>query len=289
MNKSLQVVLVSSLLLVAPAHAGGDKDKSPEDVFNAFYPVWKKGDAKAYMLHLTRESQSAFAGFMFLKAAFDKGWNQDKTGSKEIEEVLKRHGLSDDGAWKKAEDFAGKDAIRAFAALGETVKDKPAFLTDVLKIFPLKGLFVEIGEGKLKEVKIDGKQAEGKVTILSVGGKESTQKMYFKSENGVWKIDLIPMLEEAIEQEAVNAAFYRLAELRTLDIGEVKKTEAEGAKNFIYLGLSLDRERSVPRIGYCVYKGLFMPGDHYLQRKTNQSRRFGFPRILHARHESCSR
>jgi hypothetical protein len=75
------------------------------------------------------------------------------------------------------------------------------------------------------------------------------------------------------EQAAVKFALHRLPELRTLDVSEIRKKEAEGraqarAREFgIYLGPTVDHERSVPRIGYWVYRGLFMEGDHYYQGK----------------------
>jgi hypothetical protein len=70
------------------------------------------------------------------------------------------------------------------------------------------------------------------------------------------------------EQNAVEVALCRLADLRTLDMCEVQKREAEGRKkSYIYLGPAIDCKRSVPRIGYCVYAGLFMMGDHYYEGK----------------------
>jgi hypothetical protein len=70
------------------------------------------------------------------------------------------------------------------------------------------------------------------------------------------------------EQNAVELAHRRLAELRTLDDGEIKKKVVEARKHgaLFNLGPILDW-RSVPRIGYCVYGGLFMPGEHYYEGK----------------------
>jgi hypothetical protein len=72
------------------------------------------------------------------------------------------------------------------------------------------------------------------------------------------------------EQNAVKMALRRLPDLRTLDDSEIKKKVAEAAKKYgvLYnLGPRLDRMRSVPRVGYCVYGGLFMEGDHFLEGK----------------------
>jgi len=61
-------------------------------------------------------------------------------------------------------------------------------------------------------------------------------------------------------------ALRRLPDFRTLDDGDIKKKVAEAAKNgpVFNLGPKVDQWRSAPRIGYCVYSGLFMQGDHYL-------------------------
>jgi len=72
------------------------------------------------------------------------------------------------------------------------------------------------------------------------------------------------------EQSAVKLALRRLPDLRTLDDREIKKKVAEAAQKYgvLYnLGPRVDQMRSVPRIGYCVYRGLFMEGDHYLEGK----------------------
>src|SRR5262245_20200244 len=71
------------------------------------------------------------------------------------------------------------------------------------------------------------------------------------------------------EQRAVTLAIRRLADLRSLDDSEIKKKVAEARKDgpLFNLGPIVDQWRSVPRIGYCVYRGLFMVGDHYLEGK----------------------
>ena len=201
------------VFLVAPAHAAGDKDKSPEDIFKAFAAAIKKEDAKAAMSHLSRDSQSAIAGFMLFLASYEPS---DITGEqarkirgeearKLFEGVLKRHGISSDDALTKItedrSDFFGEVIGNEFpknlVALGEMVKDKPAFVADILKIaarylgWDIIKDFKEIGEAKINDVKIEGAQAKGQVTIPSAGGKEKTVTYYLKMENGIWKIDAI--------------------------------------------------------------------------------------------------
>jgi hypothetical protein len=60
-----------------------------------------------------------------------------------------------------------------------------------------------------------------------------------------------------------------LPDLRTLDDSEIRKKVAEAAKKYgaLNLGPRLDQSRSSPRVGYCVYGGLFVQGEHFLDGK----------------------
>jgi hypothetical protein len=206
-------LLIPSALLVAPAHAGDEKDKSPDDVFKSFTAAMKKDDMKAAMSCVTRDSQSYLAGTMWYAAELSReffGFMNDKITPKQkkehtgaIDEVLKRHGLSQD-AWYSILDKDDKrltkdeDITRVYVALGECVKDKSAFVTEVLKVLKTRGEAIQdideakrIWEGIVKEVKIDGKQARCQLTFAGADGKEQTATIYFKSETEVWKMDLI--------------------------------------------------------------------------------------------------
>ena len=195
-------MLVLGVLLVGPAHAG-DKDKSPEDVFKAYAAAMKKDDVKAGMSYLTRESQTVLAGVMSWALYVGKNYlDKDVERLKMIEETLKRHNLSVDDAVRKIEEEefnrppkTTEDLIRLLLTLGAMVKDKPALVSDVLKSSILgkawaqQHLGKDIGKAKISEVKIDGQKAKGVATMLSAEGKETTDTVYFKLENGAWKID----------------------------------------------------------------------------------------------------
>ncbi len=202
--------LVLGACLVAPAHAAGEKDKSPEDVFKAFAAAMKKDDLKAMMSHMTRDSQSASAATMVGVALWDDvffGFMNDRVTPKQkeehsavIREVLSRHGLSEDALRKKLgkdykEPTTEEERTRLLLAGAELVKDKPAFVTEIRDVCTgvqrLTDEFKEIGEAKLKEVKIDGQQAKAQVTFPRARGKDNKGTVYFKLENGIWKIDLV--------------------------------------------------------------------------------------------------
>jgi hypothetical protein len=217
MIQSLQVVLAllaPSLLLVAPVRADGDQDKGPEDVLKAFAAAMKKEDVKAMMSHVTRDSESRITGMigllLSLSKSFSQGFFNHKPTPEEqkhidaIDAILKRHGVSEEALLKKLgngkEPPTQEEITRNLVAIGESVKDKRAFVAEVMKYYTARledtpdiGFdgFKEIGQAKVKEVKIDGQQARSQVTFPGADGKEGMATIYFKLESGVWKIDLI--------------------------------------------------------------------------------------------------
>jgi hypothetical protein len=141
-------LLALGFFLVAPTRAGDDKGKSPEDVFKAFAAAQKKEDVKTSMSLLTRDSQSAVAGTTFFKALLDKALfgfmndhitpKQKKEHSAAVDEVLKRHVVSEPEVWKKlGKDFKETELIideENLLVIGELVKDKPTFVDEVFEI-----------------------------------------------------------------------------------------------------------------------------------------------------------
>jgi hypothetical protein len=211
MIKSLQGVLallIPGVLLVAPVRAD-EKEKRPEDILKEFAAAAKREDVKAMMSHMTRDSQSRIAGGMCFVAVLSKPsriLNDKPFSPKEkelinaIDDVLNRHGVSD-CAWSKAMDqhkkeaTADEDEWRMFVVVGELVKEKGAFVAEMIKVLETaegkqeRG-FAEIAEAKVTEVKIDGKRARSQVSFPGADGKEKSATIYFKAEDGVWKIDL---------------------------------------------------------------------------------------------------
>jgi hypothetical protein len=200
MITSLQVrlaLLGASVVLVAPVRAAGDRDNSPEDVFKSFSAAAKKADVKSMMSHMTRDSQSATVGGIWFVASLDSAFFGKEEYRAAIEEVMKRHGLSDDALTKISErmDMETTTDQERFVAVGELVKDKAAFITEILKVSKdvkkPSDWFNEMREATVKEVKIDGQRARAQATFPGADGKEKTATIYFKLESGVWKIDPI--------------------------------------------------------------------------------------------------
>jgi hypothetical protein len=209
MIKCLQVglaLLAPSVVLVTPVHAAGDRDNSPEVVFNSFAAAVKNDDVKAMMSHMTRDSQSATVGLVWGVASFDKAFfgfmndqitpRQKKTYRAAIEEVMMRHGLPDDALTRLSEIIDNETAAyERVVAIGERVKDKTAFITEMMKVSnevqKFSDEFYALRETKLKEVKIGGERAKAEATFPGADGKEAAATVYFKLESGVWKFDLI--------------------------------------------------------------------------------------------------
>src|SRR5262249_4453475 len=149
-----------------------------------------KDDVKAIMLHVTGDSQSYAAGLTLTAAVADTiffGFMNDRVTPKQKEEhcaaidkVLNRHGVSEDAALRKLEKNKKEWTLDegTFMSIGELVKDKPAFITEISKVCSksriLADWFKEIGGAKTTEVKIDSQQAKGQATFLRADGKEDT-------------------------------------------------------------------------------------------------------------------
>jgi hypothetical protein len=146
------------------------------------------------------------------------------------------------------------------------------------KVYDMAGIAKYAKENKKEKLAEEAEKLLGKtgrmVIILKKGKESSGMLIRFKDgkafiAGGVWSNESEMDDQIEAEQNAVELALRRLPELRTRDDGEIKKKVAEAARKngALNLGPIVDQMRSKPRIGYCVYAGLFMHGDHYYQGK----------------------
>jgi len=187
--------------------------KSPQEVFEAWKQALKKNDTAA-VLRCTpgidyMAVNSTIGAFMDIGmkriAGGDKKEAEAKT--KQLKALMAKHGLTE-AHWKKlGED---KELIAkvsrpgtdpddpAFKKLMEPVKDRAAYLVDLMKFMEGKegkpGLQEEgklLEKARLVDVKIDGDKAKGTV-IVNVKGKEIRAPFEFRKEDGSWKIQPFP-------------------------------------------------------------------------------------------------
>jgi hypothetical protein len=189
------VVLVAAAGLLVGCGGGG----SPQGTFEQMKTAGKTGGVGATLKYMTAESQDMMVGSMALGAvmAASMGKAFGKADA-DLEALLKKHGLDPEKAPKVK---SAADSQKAIMQLGGMVKDKPGFLKDMEELGKKKGkktpsMTSQLAGATLKDVKITGEKAEGKV-VIKKGEKEDTQPIHFKKEGGKWLIDLMPMMKAA--------------------------------------------------------------------------------------------
>src|SRR5262249_50192349 len=159
---------------------------------------------------LTQDSKDVLAGTFAMGAvmqmSFAKiGGAEAKAKLKPIEEVLKKHGLTEEVIEKMGKESQGggfqkdpKAAVNAMKKFAEPIKDRGGFMVDYLGVMKKddegkKDNPFKMGKAELKDLKEDGDTASGTVA-LEKGGEKDEIHLKFKKEGGGWKIEL-PMDE----------------------------------------------------------------------------------------------
>ena len=176
---------------------------SPEEVFNASRIAIQKKDLRAWCRCLTDDSRDIIA-LTRVQFSFKRDATQE---DKAIMEVQAKYGLTEEHLAKlepeakamRRPDVGPEDSLRFAQKVLQPVSDRNGFFADLYGIILSKpgagnpfGIFAE---GKLNDVKIDGKMAMG---IISVGGAEGAIPMMFRKQDQGWRIDII----ETEKQEA---------------------------------------------------------------------------------------
>lgn len=205
MCRFISALLCSSLLFVSVSLTGCGQKKytSPEAVFEAARSAVADEDMEGFVNCLTPESQYLFSGMLVLVgsmmmdfAAFAGDDADAAEAVSNMEKVFEKHGLTEHGwltedVMKEMEEADESDSTAAMEKLAEPIKDKAAFMADMLEAF--KGLDNEGGspadqfKGTLKDIKIDGDSASA---VLEDGG--NTEPIQFKKVKGSWLIHLDP-------------------------------------------------------------------------------------------------
>ncbi len=195
------MLLLALLGLMAPGcgKSGGTTHATPEDVFKAAKAATDKEDWKGFCDCLTDDSRDTFAGGMAFAGAMMKafgglGGKDLQAKLKPIDDVFNKHGLTEEALKKTPGGGAEKDMAKAMKELVAPVKDKSAFVADMLAALK------QAGEGKgkdsgpfpkdavLKDLKIDGNTAKG--VIVTKQGGEKSEPIEFRKVGAGWKIDI---------------------------------------------------------------------------------------------------
>jgi hypothetical protein len=183
-----------------PTPKGGQKYRSPQDVFDAFKAAARKKDMKAFVACLTPDCGDVIVGQIAMAGMLMKSFQDLDVSGKTREKVrplleaMEKHGLTDE-ALKKTGSIDPKadpkDQAKALKAIGALVKDKAAFMTAAMaamkKLNAKEGSLEDLAYAELKDVKIDGSKATGKIKTKK-GDMEWEEPVGFEKIKGSWLI-----------------------------------------------------------------------------------------------------
>lgn len=214
MRSSFSRLLVVGLVGANLVGCGGGAS-SPQGAFNNLKAASEKKDVKAVMDCMSEDTVNSMAGAMAMSGVMMKGMAglgganmpaEVKDSLQKMDAVLTKHGLTDEYLKKQESktkagpgDFDTKN--KEFLSV---VKDKPAFIADMLNAMPKKDgktageeMFSRKWKS-LKDVKINGDTATG-TAVLSEDGKDTEEPMAFKKEKDGWKIAVIESRKETFK------------------------------------------------------------------------------------------
>ena len=166
--------------------ASDDAGESPEAAFAALKQAAEQEDWDAAARLLTDDSQTAIAGMLVfvggLVAAFDA------EEGKGLEELMEKHGLSEDVDPEPPPGTDLSDPLAMVKALASVVEDKPAFIGEVMDWMVENADSTEdpdFAAAKLTDLVIDGDTASATVTGVDVG-----DTIEFRRVDGKWLVHL---------------------------------------------------------------------------------------------------
>ena len=172
---------------------------SPTAVFEAAIKASKKKDFKAFTACLTPESQDKLAGqlvgigemFKAFSALDKEGKMKDKLA--DLDKIMDKHGLTKEAMGKLKQTKDPKEIEKNNKAIAAIVKDKPAFVGEVVAWLdsanPGKGKGGPLDTAELKGLKVTGDKATATV-VTKPDGKEKEEPWEFAKVKGGWRIVL---------------------------------------------------------------------------------------------------
>lgn len=210
-------LLLSAGLLVLFAGCGGDSaapnagvstsvvlHESPEAAFKAFQAAIEEKEWEQAANCMTSDAQSAIAMLLTIPVSMMAAFDEAK--QPEIEALLAKHGLNVN---EGPPGGSGADQATAVRAFGKQIKDKPAFIAELIEWLDKNdddadgdSVFSAMGDGDLGDVKINGDAATAVLTFVE-NGRTETQPMEFKKENGGW---LLHATEDELQMGGSSSA-----------------------------------------------------------------------------------
>ena len=164
-------------------------------MFEAAKTAAQKDDFKTFFTCLTPDSQKVMAGQMVLGGMAMKSFAEmDKTGKakeafKPLDELFKKHGLTEEALKKFKPTTDPKEAAKNIRAMGDLIKDRPAFCTEFMGFLQKGGKRgpAPLSDATLTDVKIEGDKASGTL-LTKKGGKETKEPVEFAKIKGGWRL-----------------------------------------------------------------------------------------------------
>jgi len=216
--RGVLVVALAALMIAHVGCGGGGpaRHESPQASFDAAKAALKAKDYEGFCNCLTPESHDMMAGGMIVMATMMKALGglaalggeearqEFEAKLKAITEVLDRHGVKEDQL-KSMMGMSGsappEDRSAVFAKLTAPIKDKPAFIGDIMKALESlegekpggmgPGKPTDMFDGKLEGLKIEGDTASAKV-VVTHQGQTKRDPIGFRKVNGGWLIEIKP-------------------------------------------------------------------------------------------------
>ena len=194
------IVAVLFALTVSQSFAAEPRgSQTPREAFDKFGAAIRKKDYGGAMVQITPDSQGALLGMLSMGIAVTSSVDP-KVGA-EGDAILTKHNVK---KFDMSKFMTPPNDRRAAAReVSANVKDKTAALVELLVFaeknssvngMPAlmnKGLLIDMANGELTDLKVDGNGAVASVKVKTEKSEES-QPIKFEKANGVWLIDILP-------------------------------------------------------------------------------------------------
>jgi hypothetical protein len=189
------MLLITAICMTGCGKSGGAD--TPEAAFNTFKSAVGNNDWETATAQLTSESQDVLASGMMMMAAFASiSFDADEAKAREesFNQLLAKHGLDKD-QMDQDTAFGAEDPSEAMGDLMAPVKNKPAFVADMIAWIEKNsddengGMMEEITSGQLQGVEITGDTAKGKIAMTK-DGETNEEPVEFRKIGGKWFIHL---------------------------------------------------------------------------------------------------